>query len=115
MERPLQRWGGLSHISPRLVAYRAMAAARRAVDVILAGHEPCPALVAANRSVALLLDGVAPELLAEPLTVLKVALHPSGLAGRTSDPRDLLPGRRGHGGSVAGGKPGFRMKRRPLG
>ena len=69
----------------------AMAAARRAVDMILTGHEPYPALVvdprwnlvAANRAVAPLLAGVDPELLTEPLNVLKVALHPKGLAGRT--------------------------------
>ncbi|RAK56539.1 helix-turn-helix transcriptional regulator [Phenylobacterium deserti] len=66
----------------------ALAAARRAVDVILAGHEPYPALavdrqwnlVAANRAVAPLLDGVAPELLAPPLNVLRLSLHPQGLA-----------------------------------
>src|SRR3954453_17327651 len=53
----------------------AMAAARRAVDVILTAHEPYPALVvdqrwnlvAANRAIAPLLEGVAPELLEPPM------------------------------------------------
>ncbi|MEO8114066.1 MAG: helix-turn-helix transcriptional regulator [Phenylobacterium sp.] len=71
----------------------ALAAARRAVDVILAGHEPYPALVvdqrwnlvAANRAVAPILAGVDPELLAEPVNVMRVALHPKGLAPRTAN------------------------------
>ncbi|WP_334161353.1 helix-turn-helix domain-containing protein [Phenylobacterium sp.] len=69
----------------------AMAAARRAVDLILAGHEPYPALVvdqrwnlvAANRMVAPLLEGVDPALLAPPLNVVRLSLHPQGLAPRT--------------------------------
>lgn len=69
----------------------AMAPARRAVEVILAGHEPYPALVvdqrwnlvAANRMVAPLLEGVAPELLAPPVNVMRLSLHPNGLASRT--------------------------------
>lgn len=68
----------------------ALAAARRAVDLILAGHEPYPALavdrrwnlVAANRAVAPLLEGVAPELVEPPLNVLRLSLHPLGLAPR---------------------------------
>jgi transcriptional regulator with XRE-family HTH domain len=71
----------------------ALAAARRAVDVILAGHEPCPALVvdnrwnlvAANRAVAPLLDGVAAELRAPPSNVMRLALHPAGLAPRIAN------------------------------
>jgi transcriptional regulator with XRE-family HTH domain len=71
----------------------AMAAARRAVDVILTAHEPYPALVvdqrwnlvAANRAIAPLLEGVAPELLETPMNVLRVALHPKGLAPRTAN------------------------------
>jgi len=63
---------------------------REALDLILAGHEPYPAMVvdrhwgmvAANRAVALLTDGVAAELLEPPLNVLRVALHPEGLAPR---------------------------------
>ncbi len=69
----------------------AMAAARRAVDLILAGHEPYPALVvdqrwnlvAANRMVAPLLEGVDPDLLTPPMNVMRLSLHPRGLAART--------------------------------
>ena len=68
----------------------AMQAARKAVDLVLTGHEPFPALavdrhwhlLAANRAVAPLLEGVSPELLAGPVNVLRLSLHPDGLAGR---------------------------------
>jgi transcriptional regulator with XRE-family HTH domain len=69
----------------------AMAAARQAIDLVLAGHEPHPALAvdrhwcmaAANRAVAPLMTGVDPELLRPPVNVLRVGLHPGGLAPRT--------------------------------
>lgn len=65
-----------------------LAPARRAVDAILRGHEPYPALavdrhwnlVAANRVVPLLLAGADPSLLAPPVNVLRLSLHPRGLA-----------------------------------
>jgi transcriptional regulator with XRE-family HTH domain len=65
-------------------------AARAAVDLVLKGHEPYPALaidrhwtlLAHNRAVAPLLGGVDPKLLAPPLNVLRLSLHPSGLAPR---------------------------------
>jgi transcriptional regulator with XRE-family HTH domain len=68
----------------------ALGAARAAVDLILAGHEPYPALlvdrqwtlVASNRAVGPLLEGVDPALLTPPLNVLRVSLHPNGLAPR---------------------------------
>src|SRR5438128_1379069 len=61
-----------------------------AVALVLRGHEPHPAiavdrgwaLVASNDAAALLLAGVPDELLAPPLNVLRVALHPEGLAPR---------------------------------
>jgi transcriptional regulator with XRE-family HTH domain len=64
--------------------------AREAVDLILSGHEPYPALavdrhwtlVAANRAVAPLLAGAAPALLQPPINVLRLSLHPAGLAPR---------------------------------
>ena len=67
-----------------------MAAVRSAIDAVLAGHEPYPAilvdrnwtLIAANRAAALLVEGVAPELLAPPCNVLRASLHPEGLAPR---------------------------------
>jgi transcription regulator MmyB-like protein len=67
-----------------------MGAVRDAVRQVLAGHEPFPALVVdrhwelldANASVALLLEGVAPEQLQPPVNVLRLALHPDGVAPR---------------------------------
>ncbi len=62
---------------------------RAALDKILAGHEPYPAvvvdrrwdLVAANRpALAILGDLADPELLAPPVNALRVSLHPKGLA-----------------------------------
>jgi hypothetical protein len=69
---------------------------RRAVDLVLTGHEPYPALavdrrwhlVAANRAVAPLLAGVAPELLAPPVNVLRLSLDPAGLAPRIVNLRE---------------------------
>jgi transcriptional regulator with XRE-family HTH domain len=63
---------------------------RDAIELVLAGHEPYPALVvdqhwtmvAANRGVSTITEGVAPELLEPPVNVLRVALHPDGLATR---------------------------------
>ena len=68
----------------------ALASARAAVESILEGHEPHPALaidrhwtlIAANRAVAPLLAGVDATLLAPPVNVLKLSLHPAGLAPR---------------------------------
>lgn len=68
----------------------ALAAARSAVDIILAGHEPHPALVvdrgwsliSANRMIAPMMAGADPELLKPPLNVLRLTLHPKGLAPR---------------------------------
>lgn len=67
-----------------------LAAARRAVDLIMAGHEPHPALLVdrhwnlltANAAAMHLMDGLAPELLTPPINVLRASLHPGGLAGR---------------------------------
>jgi transcriptional regulator with XRE-family HTH domain len=72
----------------------AMAPVRAALDKILAGHEPFPAvivdrawnLVAANRTaLAILTEGVAPHLLAPPANALRVTLHPEGLAPRVAN------------------------------
>lgn len=68
----------------------ALAPARRAVEMLLKGHEPFPALavdrhwnmVAANAAVPPLLAGVAEALLAPPVNVLRLSLHPDGLAPR---------------------------------
>jgi len=72
----------------------ALKAARAAVDLVLKGHEPFPALavdrhwtlVAANAAVGPLLAGVAdPALLKPPLNVLRLSLHPQGLAPRIAN------------------------------
>lgn len=65
-----------------------MGPARAALEQVLAAHEPSPALavdrhwgmVAANRAVGLLLANVAPHLLEPPVNVLRLTLHPEGLA-----------------------------------
>lgn len=70
-----------------------MSAVRGAVRKILTGHEPYPAVVVdrgwnlidANAGVALLTEGVAQELLAPPANVLRVSLHPDGMAPRISN------------------------------
>jgi len=70
-----------------------LAAARQAVDLILKGHEPHPALaidrhwnlVSANGAVAPFLDGLAPALLQPPVNVLRLSLHPDGLAPRVEN------------------------------
>ena len=67
-----------------------MSAVREAVSQVFTGHEPYPAvvvdrgwnLVDANESVALFTEGVDPELLAPPTNVLRISLHPEGIAQR---------------------------------
>jgi hypothetical protein len=67
-----------------------MAAVADAVARILAAYEPYPALVVdrhwelvdANAAVALLTAGCAPALLEPPCNVLRLSLHPDGLAPR---------------------------------
>jgi transcriptional regulator with XRE-family HTH domain len=68
----------------------ALRAAREAVDLVLTGHEPYPALavdrhwtlIAANRAVAPMLAGATDDLLRPPVNVLRLSLHPEGLAPR---------------------------------
>ncbi len=77
-----------------------LAVVTRALDLVLTAYEPFPALVVdrawelvtANTSVALLLDGVAPHLLEPPANVLRLSLHPDGLAPRIAN----LPQWRAH-------------------
>src|SRR6185312_1592198 len=78
----------------------ALQAARKAVDLVLAGHEPYPALavdrhwtlVAANRAVGRLIGGADASLLQPPVNVLRLSLHPKGLAPRIAN----LPEWRAH-------------------
>ncbi|MGW2229181.1 helix-turn-helix domain-containing protein [Streptomyces formicae] len=78
-----------------------MGALRESLDRLLTGYEPYPALVvdatydviAANRSLAALLDGLPEHLLAaQPLNAMRLTLHPEGLAPRIRNLREW----RGH-------------------
>ena len=63
---------------------------RRAVEAVLGAHDPNPALVvdrhwtmlSANRAVAHLVAGAEPMLLRPPVNILRLFLHPAGLASR---------------------------------
>lgn len=71
----------------------ALASARQAIDLVLKGHEPFPALavdrhwtmMAANGAVAPFLAGADASLLAPPVNVLRLSLHPKGLAPRIAN------------------------------
>ena len=75
----------------------AMAPVRAALEKILAGHSPFPAVIVDRRwdivsanatAMALLGDGVAPELLEPPVNAMRVCLHPDCLAPRIVNLRD---------------------------
>src|SRR5205823_10722677 len=78
----------------------ALQSARKAVDLVLAGHEPYPALavdrhwrlVAANNAVGRIIGGADAALLQPPVNVLRLSLHPQGLAPRIAN----LPEWRAH-------------------
>jgi len=72
----------------------AMVAARAAIELVLKGHEPFPALaidrhwnlLAANAALGPMLAGVADRSLLEPpINVLRLSLHPEGLAPRIAN------------------------------
>ncbi len=71
----------------------ALSAAREAIELLLASHRPYPALaidrhwnlLAHNESVPPLLAGVDPSLLAGQVNVLRLSLHPLGLAPRIAN------------------------------
>ncbi len=64
-----------------------------AVQRVLDAHEPWPALVmdrhwnlvTANKAATLFVEDVAPELMTPPVNVLRVCLHPKGLAPRITN------------------------------
>jgi transcriptional regulator with XRE-family HTH domain len=66
---------------------------RRALDTILDGHLPYPAmvvrpygvLVGANRAFDVFHEGVDPSLLQAPVNVFRLALHPAGVAPRVGN------------------------------
>jgi transcriptional regulator with XRE-family HTH domain len=79
----------------RALSDPALTAARRAVEMVLKGHEPYPALaidrhwnlVASNKAIPLLLAGADESLRQPPLNVLRLSMHPSGLASRIANYR----------------------------
>src|SRR6266567_1095960 len=73
---------------------------RAALRQVLAGHDPYPAIVVnrwwelldSNAGIAVLIEGCAAELLEPPVNVLRLSLHPDGMAPRIAN----LPQWRGH-------------------
>jgi transcriptional regulator with XRE-family HTH domain len=67
-----------------------LSSVRAALRQVLAGHQPYPAVVIdrwwemldSNAGVSLLVDGCAPWLLEPPVNVLRLSLHPDGMAPR---------------------------------
>lgn len=86
--RLLLAGGYAPHYPERPLASSDMAAARTAVEAVLAAHAPFPALavdrawnlIAANSALDPLLADVAPRLLEPPSNVLRLSLAPDGLA-----------------------------------
>ncbi|WP_432075428.1 helix-turn-helix domain-containing protein [Streptomyces wuyuanensis] len=78
----------------------AMDSLRAGVERLLRGYEPYPALVvdgtytvvAANRGIAMLMEGLPEHLLTPPLNAMRITLHPEGLAPRIRNLREW----RGH-------------------
>lgn len=70
-----------------------MARVRATIQQLLDRHDPYPGIVVdrfwnvvlSNQAALLLLDGVAPEALVEPLNVFRLCLHPDGLAAFTTN------------------------------
>jgi transcriptional regulator with XRE-family HTH domain len=66
---------------------------RAALRQVLAGHEPYPAVVIdrwwdlqdSNSGIAFLVEGCAPALLEPPVNVLRLSLHPDGMAPRIAN------------------------------
>jgi hypothetical protein len=97
LELPLRQRNALLLLAGYAPAYEQtgfsdakLAPVRTAVQRILAGHDPYPAvvvdrfseLVAANAAFWTLVDGAAPELLRAPVNVARLLLDPRGLGDR---------------------------------
>lgn len=78
----------------------ALGALREGLEQLLHGYEPYPAIIvdgtytviAANRGIAMLLDGLPEHLLTPPLNAMRITLHPEGLAPKIRNLREW----RGH-------------------
>jgi hypothetical protein len=85
--------GFAPEFSERSLEDPALHAARKAIDSVLTGHEPYPALaidhhwtlITSNKAVPPLLAGVDSSLLSPPVNVLRLSLHPLGLAPRIAN------------------------------
>ena len=93
--------GGFAPAYPeRALASPDLASVRAALARVLTGHQPYPAviinrhweMVDANAPVALLTEGAAAHLLEPPVNVLRLSLHPEGMAPRIAN----LPQWRAH-------------------
>jgi transcriptional regulator with XRE-family HTH domain len=97
LELPLRQRNALLLLAGYAPAYEEtgfsdakLAPVRTAVERILAGHDPYPAvvvdrfseLIAANAAFWTLVDGAAPELLQAPVNVARLLLDPGGLGDR---------------------------------
>jgi transcriptional regulator with XRE-family HTH domain len=97
LEIPLRERNVLLHAAGFAPAYSQrpldapeMRAVRAAIEQVLTGHEPYPALavdrywniVSMNSAAAVVAADVDPELLAPPANVYRISLHPRGLAPR---------------------------------
>lgn len=88
--RMLLAAGHAPHFSDRPVDAPELADVRRALDQVLEAHDPWPAVlvdghwdvVGMNAGAWLFADGVDPALLEPPLNVIRLSLHPDGLARR---------------------------------
>lgn len=100
LELPLRERNALLHAAGYAPIYTEssldapeLGAVRQALDRILHGHLPYPAvivrpygeLVAANAALDILTEGAAPALLEPPVNVLRLALHPDGMARRVEN------------------------------
>jgi transcriptional regulator with XRE-family HTH domain len=83
--------GYAPHYPERTLDDETMTPVRQALDKVLAGHEPFPAVVVDRRwnmvsanstALRMFAEGIAPELLAPPANAVRVALHPDGMAPR---------------------------------
>ncbi len=93
--------GGYAPAYPeRTLAAPELKAVQAALERVLKAHEPYPAavvnrwweLVAANRGIGLFTSHVRPDLLEPPVNVLRLSLHPDGMAPRIAN----LPEWRAH-------------------
>ncbi|MEV5986876.1 helix-turn-helix transcriptional regulator [Streptomyces sp. NPDC052051] len=88
--------GYAPHYSETPLTDPSMGTLRTAMERLIKGYEPYPALVvdalynvvAANRGIMMFLEGVPKHMLAAPLNVMRLSLHPQGLAPRILNLRE---------------------------